>query len=147
MLNTGGNVERLFNTDKLVQDKIVKTFLKSLKNVEIKKMVDAGSGKVSASIMLKYFPNASLDAIVYPGDNRKKHPLENAIGSNRLEIIETDLCCACIRKKYDLTMAMLTLGCFKIHIGSTFMVCPHGIFTYFTLFTNVRCFNCLHIYI
>ena len=38
-------------------------------------------------------------------------------------------------------------ACFKIHIGSTFMVCPHGIFTYFTLFTNVRCFNRLHIYI
>ena len=37
-------------------------------------------------------------------------------------------------------------ACFKIHIDSTFMVCPHGIFTYFTLFTNVRCFNRLHIF-
>ena len=37
-------------------------------------------------------------------------------------------------------------ACFKIHIDSTFMVCPHGIFTYFTLFTNVRCFNHLHIF-
>lgn len=103
-------MEKLFNTEKLIQDKIVKALIKPLKNVEIKKMVDAGSGKVSASILLKYFATASLDAIVYPGDNRKKHPLENAIGSNRLEIIETDLCSACIRKKYDLTLAMLSLG-------------------------------------
>ncbi|MBE5740919.1 MAG: hypothetical protein E7351_00065 [Clostridiales bacterium] len=103
-------MEKLVDTSKTIHDKIVKTMIKSLKNVEIKKVIDAGSGKTSASILLKYFPNALVDAVVYPGDNRKKNPLENAIGSNRLEIVEADMCKTCIRKKYDFCLAHLILG-------------------------------------
>lgn len=103
-------MEKLYNTDKSIHDKIVKTIIKPLKNVEIKKMLDAGSGKTSASILLKYFPLANLDAIVYPGDYRKLKPLENSIGSNRMEIVEADICNACFRKKYDLCLVHLTLG-------------------------------------
>ena len=62
------------------------------------------------SILLKYFPNARVDAIIYPGDNRKKKPLETVIGSDRLEIVETDICKECIRKKYDICLAHLLLG-------------------------------------
>ena len=103
-------MERLFDTSKSIHDKIIKIMINPLKNVEIKKIIDAGSGKTSASIMLKYFKTAQVDAIVYPGDNRKKNPLENAIGSNRLEVIESDICKSCFRKKYDLCLAHLTLG-------------------------------------
>ena len=83
---------------------------KKLDRESVKKIIDAGSGKTSASVLLKYFPNAHVDAVVYPGDNRKKNPLENAIGSNRLEIIEADICSTCFRKKYDLCLCHLILG-------------------------------------
>ena len=103
-------MEKLFDTSGLIHDKTIKSMIKPLKNVEIKKIIDAGSGKTSASIMLKYFPNAQVDAVIYPGDNRKKNPIESAIGSNRLEVIEADICTTCFRKKYDLCLALLTLG-------------------------------------
>lgn len=103
-------MENLFNTKGLIHDKIVKTMVKPLKNVEIKKVIDAGSGKTSASLLLKYFNGAHVDAVIYPGDNRKKNPLENAISSNRLEIVEADICTSCFRKKYDLCLAHLLLG-------------------------------------
>ncbi len=82
----------------------------SLDRENVKKVIDAGSGKTSASILLKYFPNANVDAIVYPGDNRKKNPLESAIGSNRIDVIEADICKTCFRRKYDFCLVHLTLG-------------------------------------
>lgn len=103
-------MEHLVNTGHLVQDKAVKKLIRKLDGEQIKKVIDAGSGKNSASILLKYFPSAEVDAIIYPGDNRKKNPLSSDIGSDRLEVIELDLCASCIRKKYDLCSAMLTLG-------------------------------------
>ena len=103
-------MEKLFDTSKSVHDKIVKNMIKKLDCEQIKKILDAGSGKTSASLMLKYFPTAQVDAIVFPGDNRKKNPLENAIGSDRLEIIEANLCKGCVRKKYDFCLAHLLLG-------------------------------------
>lgn len=103
-------MEKLFDTSKSIHDKIIKTMIKPLKNVEIKKIIDAGSGKTSASVLLKYFNSAQVDAVVYPGDNRKKNPLLSTIGSNRLEVIEADICTSCIRKKYDFCLIHLTLG-------------------------------------
>ena len=103
-------MEKLYDTSKSIHDKIIKKMIKSIKKENIKKIMDAGSGKTSASILLKYFKNANVDAIVYPGDNRKKKPLENAIGSDRLEIIEADICKNCFRKKYDFCLVHLTLG-------------------------------------
>ena len=92
-------MEKLFDTSKSIHDKITKTMLKRINKESVKKVIDAGSGRTSASLMLKYFPKAEVDAIVYPGDNRKKNPLENCIGSNRLEIVEADICKSCFRKK------------------------------------------------
>ena len=103
-------MEKLVDTNKMIDDKIVKNMTKSLNRNDFKKIIDAGSGKVSASLMLKYFQSAQVDAIVYPGDNRKKNPLENAIGSNRLEVVEADICKECFRKKYDLCLAHFSLG-------------------------------------
>ena len=92
-------MEKLFDTSGSIHDKAIKSMIKPLKNVEIKKIIDAGSGKTSASIMLKYFSSAQVDAIIYPGDNRKKNPIENSIGSNRIDLIEADICKTCFRKK------------------------------------------------
>ena len=103
-------MEKLYNTKNSIHDKAIKTFVKKLKNVDIKKIIDAGSGKISASIMLKYFPKAQVDAVVYPGDNRKKNPLLTAIGSERLNVIEADICNCCFRKRYDLCLIHMTLG-------------------------------------
>lgn len=103
-------MEKLVDTSKSIHDKIVKNMIKRLNSAQIKKIIDAGSGKTSASILLKYFPMAQVDAIVFPGDNRKKNPLENAIGSNRLEVFETDFCKSCVRKKYDFCLAHMLLG-------------------------------------
>lgn len=103
-------MEKLYDTSKSIHDKIVKSMTKRIDRSGIKKVIDAGSGKTSASLCLKYFPNAEVDAIVYPGDNRKKKPMESAIGSNRLEINEADICKTCFRKKYDFCMVHLTLG-------------------------------------
>ena len=50
-------MENLFDTSNLIHDKAFKTMFKALKGEEIKKIIDAGSGKVSASILLKYFPD------------------------------------------------------------------------------------------
>ena len=103
-------MENLFDTSKSIHDKIVKTMIKPLARVEIKKIIDAGSGKTSASVLLKYFQNAQVDAIIFPGDNRKKNPIESNIGSKRIEVVEADICTSCIRKKYDLCLAHLLLG-------------------------------------
>ena len=103
-------MEKLFDTSKIIHDKITKKMIRRLKCADFKKVLDAGSGKVSASICLKYFPNAEVDAVVYPGDNRKKNPLQTAIGSNRLEVVEADICSTGFRKKYDFCMVCLTLG-------------------------------------
>lgn len=103
-------MENLFDTSGLIHDKAFKTMFKALKGEEIEKIIDAGSGKISASILLKYFPTATVDAIIYPGDNRKKNPLENAIGSDRLEVIEADICKNNFMKNYDLCCVLLTLG-------------------------------------
>lgn len=103
-------MEKLYDTSRSVHDKIVKDMIKPLKKVEINKIIDAGSGKTSASLMLKYFPKAKVDAVVYPGDKRKKNPLENAISSSRLSITEADICSSNIIQKYDMALVHLTLG-------------------------------------
>lgn len=112
-------MEKLFNTSKSIYDKCLKKMFAYLKNEKIEKIIDAGSGKVSASILLKYFPNATVDAIIHPGDNRKKNPLETAIGSKRLEIVEADICKTCFRRKYDLCLVHLTLG-EALNFGNSF---------------------------
>ena len=103
-------MENLLDTSKSIHDKIIKTLTKRINREEVKKVIDAGSGKTSASVLLKHFPKANVDAVVYPGDNRKKHPLETAIESDRLELVEADICTTCFRKKYDLCLVHLTLG-------------------------------------
>lgn len=112
-------MEKFFDTKNSIHEKAVRSLIKRLDVGNIKHIIDAGSGKTSASIMLKLFPLAQVDAIIFPGDNRKKNPLENVISSHRLDIIEADLCKASIKKKYDLCLAHLTLG-EALNFGNSF---------------------------
>lgn len=75
----------------------------------INNILDAGSGKTSLSYLLNKFPNANVDAIVYPGDDRKITSIkENVNGKYNLK--ELDLCNAKINETYDLVFAHLLLG-------------------------------------
>lgn len=112
-------MEKLFDTSKIVHDKIVRTMIKPLKKEEILKIIDAGSGKVSASILLKYFPKAHVDAVIFPGDNRKKNLIENSIDSDRIETMEADICTTTFRKQYDLCLIHLSLG-EALHFNNSF---------------------------
>ena len=112
-------MEKLFDTSKIIHDKMVHTMIKSLKKDEIKKIIDAGSGKVSASIVLKYIPTAKVDAVIFPGDNRKKNMLENSIDSDRLETVEANICETTFRKQYDLCLVHLSLG-EALHFNNSF---------------------------
>ncbi len=112
-------MEKLFDTSKTIHDRMVHTMIKPLKKDEIKKVIDAGSGKVSASILLKYFPTAKVDAVIFPGDNRKKNMLENSIDSDRLETVEANICETTFRKQYDLCLVHLSLG-EALHFNNSF---------------------------
>ncbi len=115
----GVNVEKLINTSKSIHEKMIRVITRGLNHDNIWKIIDAGSGKRSASILLKIFPKAEVDAVVFPGDNRKKNPLENAIASDRLEVVEADICNTTFRKKYDLCLMHLSLGEAQ-HFGNSF---------------------------
>ena len=103
-------MEKLFDTSKLIDDKIVKVMTRKLKDEFIREVIDAGSGKTSASLVLKYFPKANVTAVVYPGDYRKKNPIETAIGSDRLTVVEADFCSKYPVGKFDFCLIHKTLG-------------------------------------
>ena len=72
-------------------------------------ILDAGSGKTSLNNLIKYFPFADIDAIVYYGDTRKINSIhENVKG--KYSLIEKDIVKDKIDKKYDLVLAHLLLG-------------------------------------
>ena len=88
---------------------ILRDFLKRLTSSNITRILDAGSGKTSLSEISACFPDAQIDAVVYPGDERKLstiRPMEN----QRLSVLELDLCKAEFPCAYDLVVAHLLLG-------------------------------------
>jgi hypothetical protein len=89
---------------------LLSKLLKELDKIAIKEVLDAGSGKTSISILLQYFNNAHIDAIVFPGDYRKINSIKEHIISNRYNLIEKDICSSSIKKQYDLVLAHLLLG-------------------------------------
>lgn len=95
-----------------------KFFIKLNKN-EIKSILDAGSGKTSLNSLLLYFNNSHIDAVIFPGDDRKKNPIELNIISDRYKLMEKDLCLDNIYQTYDLVLAHLLLG-EAIKWGNTF---------------------------
>ncbi len=84
-------------------------FLTELQSERIQRILDAGSGKTSLTAIRAAFPAAQVDAVVYPGDERKLctiRPME----TERLSALELDLCQGELSTPYDLVVAHLLLG-------------------------------------
>lgn len=88
---------------------ILRDFLKMLTSSSITRILDAGSGKTSLSEISAYFPDAQIDAVVYPGDERKLSAIRS-METQRLSTLELDLCNAEFSCAYDLVVAHLLLG-------------------------------------
>ena len=71
--------------------------------------MDAGSGRTSLSTIISCFPKASVDAIVYPGDERKLKTIRS-MQSDKVNVVELDICDSPIPAHYDLVVAHLLLG-------------------------------------
>ena len=76
---------------------------------DINHILDAGSGKTSLSTIVSCFPKANVDAIVYPGDERKLKTIRN-MQSDQVNVVEWDICDTPISAHYDLVVAHLLLG-------------------------------------
>ncbi|GHU07191.1 hypothetical protein FACS1894151_01140 [Spirochaetia bacterium] len=74
------------------------------------KILDAGSGKTSLSILLDHYKKAVIDAIVFPGDHRKINSITEYIKSTNFTLMELDICNSTISKNYDLVLSHLLLG-------------------------------------
>ncbi len=91
---------------------ILESFLEKLKGEQIASILDAGSGGTSLSAIVKHFPGAKIDAVVYPGDQRKIRtilPVREETGAD-IQILEKDICHEEFSKSYDLITAHLLLG-------------------------------------
>lgn len=88
---------------------ILRDFLKRLTSSNITRILDAGSGKTSLSEISACFPDAQIDAVVYPGDERKLSTIR-PMETRRLSVLELDLYKAEFPCAYDLVVAHLLLG-------------------------------------
>jgi hypothetical protein len=76
----------------------------------IQKILDAGSGKTSLSILCNYYKTAEIDAIIFPGDTRKKNSIIENDFQERVNLMELNICKNNIIDNYDLVLAHLLLG-------------------------------------
>ena len=88
---------------------ILRELLSDLSISDISYILDAGSGKTSLSTIISCFPKASVDAIVYPGDERKLKTVRN-MQSDKVNVVERDICDTPVPAHYDLVVAHLLLG-------------------------------------
>jgi len=76
----------------------------------IQKILDAGSGRTSLSVLLQLFPASKIDAIVFYNDMRKIRSIQESVVSDRYALRESDICVDAIAGVYDLVLAHLLLG-------------------------------------
>lgn len=76
---------------------------------EINNILDSGSGRTSLNYLINTFPNANIDAVVFPGDYRKINSIKENVQGN-YNLTEIDLCKNNVSKEYDLVLAHLLLG-------------------------------------
>lgn len=81
-----------------------------LEKSNIINILDAGSGKTSLNNLIRNFPDANIDAIIYYNDERKKFSINENVKSQNYKLIEMDIVKDSITKKYDLVLAHLLLG-------------------------------------
>lgn len=99
---------------------ILLDFLRRLQDKRIDCILDAGSGRTSLGILKECFPTAELDAVVYPGDQRKIDSICSlGLGKDACRILERDICIEPFEKEYDLVTAHLLLG-EAARFGNTF---------------------------
>ncbi len=89
--------------------RILQELLSDLSIPDDSHILDAGSGKTSLSAIISRFPKASVDAVVYPGDERKLKTIRN-MRSEQVKVVERDICDTPIPAHYDLVVAHLLLG-------------------------------------
>ena len=88
---------------------ILRDFFQRLSNAPISRILDAGSGKTSLSIITEAFPHAHVNAVIYPGDQRKIQAIQPMLSQN-CQAVEADICAGGISGTFDLTVAHLLLG-------------------------------------
>ena len=88
---------------------LLREFLNDLTEKNITRILDAGSGKTSLSAIAAYFPEAHVDAVVYPGDERKLCSIRPML-TETFRAVEQDICRDPIDGTYDLVVAHLLLG-------------------------------------
>ncbi len=88
---------------------ILRELLSDLTAKNITHILDAGSGKTSLSAIAACFPEARVDAVVYPGDERKLCSIRPML-TETLRAMEQDICKDPIDGAYDLVVAHLLLG-------------------------------------
>ena len=101
---------------------ILQKFLSELSHNHIEKILDAGSGKTSLNMITSCFPSATVDALVYPGDERKLHSIDPLL-SGHVRAVEMDISKCGFEDSYDLVVAHLLLG-EATKFGNTF----HSVF-------------------
>lgn len=89
---------------------LISKLVEDIEKSKIYKVLDAGSGKTSLSILLKLFPNCEVDAIVFYNDLRKINSIKENVVSNRYFLKEKDICKDKIEGSYDFVLAHLLLG-------------------------------------
>ena len=89
--------------------RILRELLSDLSIPDDSHILDAGSGKTSLSTIISCFPKASVDAVVYPGDERKLKTIRN-MQSEQVKVVEWDICDTPIPAHFDLVVAHLLLG-------------------------------------
>ena len=91
------------------------------------RILDAGSGKTSLSTIISCFPKASVDAVVYPGDERKLKTIRN-MQSDKVNVAERDICDTPVPAHCDLVVAHLLLG-EASKFGNSFQVLLRNLFS------------------
>lgn len=88
---------------------ILEKLLQVCKDQEIVRILDAGSGGTSLKEIRTVFPDSQIDAVVYPGDERKLKSIEPYL-TEQVRVWERDICETSFEESYDLVVAHLLLG-------------------------------------
>jgi len=74
------------------------------------RILDAGSGRTSLYFLTTTFPNASITAIVYPGDERKIRGIREFVPAKNYVLSEIDIKDFKSETRFDIVLAHLLLG-------------------------------------
>ena len=100
-----------------------KKLLDSLFNgirIEVKNVIDIGSGRTSIQYLTDRFPNLKIRGIVYPGDIRKIDPIKKCVKNTNYELIEVDFNHLDLKESFDIVLAHLFLGEAEKFAGNKF---------------------------